>query len=67
MSEDDLECLSDKERLIYDLRSICLPMDQIAASVEETVWTVENILSEAIRKVHLKRKVNEQDRRISWP
>lgn len=67
MTDDDLDCLTDKERLIYDMRSICLPMSQIAAAVEESIWTVENILSEAIRKVELRRTINAQDRRISWP
>lgn len=67
MSEEDLDCLNNKERLIYDLKSICLPIDQIASSVGENIWTVENILSEAIRKVQLRRKINEQDRRISCP
>lgn len=67
MMEDDLYFLNDKERLIYDLRSICVPMDQIAAAMGENIWSAENILSEAIRKIQLRRVVNAQDGRLSWP
>ena len=67
MTSEEIEALDSEEALVYLLWRDGLSSEKIALALEIDEPSVKRKISKAILRIELRRKLNEQNRRISWP
>lgn len=66
MTSEEIEALDSEEALVYLLWRDGVSSEKIALALEIDEPSVKRKISRAILRIELRRKLNEQDRRISW-
>lgn len=67
MTSEEIEALDSEEALVYLLWRDGVSSEKIALALEIDEPSVKRKISKAILRIELRRKLNEQNRRISWP
>lgn len=66
MTSEEIEVLDSEEALVYLLWRDGHSAEKIARDLDIDEQSVKRKISRAILRIELRRKINEQDRRLSW-